>query len=521
VLKFSGISHVGKAGVGTFKLNEQQLGWVCTESTAGQAATVAFVGKEIASAEWQHACGKGRALLKLRFQGEAGSVLCFIGFRQEDFAALKSHMQTHFSVSLLEQRMATRGGSWFDWSLEGGQELRLMVDGKAGIDISLGDLSQISTVGKNELNLEFQEGASAPGDEVIHEMRLFVPSTEAGAELSAEQLKEELQKRTGLSATGEVIARIRDIAVVQPRGKHDFEFFQQAMKVHGKTQTYTVKYSSIQRCFLLEMPTDARALVIHLDQPLRQGQQLHSFLVLTFEKDRRIAAEMPEEMLRTLDFNPGEEYEVYSVVGKLIKQLSQKSFISQTVEFKNLLRDGQSCVRCSYKTQPGFLFPTKRSMIFVPKPVLWIKYDEIEGLEFKTSQMRKSSFDLVVLLKGQQVLEFSQLERGRVLEALFTFFQTHELKIVNVDEVRCWISPSSSRAKQISPAQLVRVEGNAGSASSNARPVQKHQDDDGENEDDEDYEEPDDDDDDNSSADLEDDIDEEEEPQKKRAKKRK
>mmetsp|Transcript_82962 Transcript_82962/g.230438 ORF Transcript_82962/g.230438 Transcript_82962/m.230438 type:complete len:530 (-) Transcript_82962:315-1904(-) len=519
VLKFTGITHAGKAGQGAFKLNEQQLGWACTEGVPGQVGQVAFLGRDVAAAEWQRVCGKGKALLKLRFKGNAAASR-FAGFRQEDFPALRDHFKTYFGTAVVEQPVSTKGCSWFNWSLEGGggHELRLLADGKAGIDVPLADLSQVSTLGKNELNLEFQEDPfMAPGDEAIHEMRLFMPSGDVAPEFSVDQLRDELQKRTGLSATGEALARIPDIAVVQPRGKHDFEFFRQAVKVHGKTQTYTVKYASIARTFLLELPNESAALVLHLDQPLRQGQQMHSFLVLTFDKERRIVVELPEDMHKTLNMKAGEEHEVHSVVAKLVKHLAQKSLIAPTTEFSKLLQDGNSCVRCSNKTQPGFLFPMRRSMIFIPRPVIWIRYEEIEGIEFKSSQMRKSSFDLLVHLKRQQVVEFSQLERGRVLEAVFTFFQNMEVRIANPDEVQSWITPSTTRGKQPSAAPAARPSGSAGSASSKEKPEDTNQEEEGE--DDEDYEDAEDGDEDESSAEEEDDEpDEEEEPKKKRAK---
>lgn len=517
VLKFTGITHAGKAGSGAFKLNEAQLGWAATETAGGPQTQVSFLGKELASAEWQQVCGKSKALLKLRFKGDQ-SVSRFAGFRQEDFPALKAHMQKHYGAALVEQPISTKGWSWFDWDLDtGGLELRLMEDGKAGIDVPLDDLSQITTVGKNELSLEFQDDTCLGADEVIHEIRFALPTGDVKLELSADQLKEELQKRTGLSATGEALARISDVTVVQPRGKHDFEFFQHAVKVHGKTQTYTIKYASISKAFLLELPNDSPAVVVHLDPPLRQGQaQLQSYLVMTFDRERRVPVELPEEMLKAMHFAAGEEHPVYSLVAKLINQLSKKSIIAPSTEFRDLLQKDQECfVRCSVKTQPGFLFPTKRSMIFVTKPVIWIRYEEIEGIEFKSSQMRKSSFDLLVQTKRQQVVEFSQLERGKVLEAIYTFFRKMEVKIVNQKEAESLFSTTSSSSRATTKPQL---PGSSLGAGKPAEAEGKEEDDDyDEEEADEDFDEDEAENDDDSSADMEEEL-EDDEPQQKRAK---
>jgi len=448
--------------------------------------------------------------LKLCFKGDLG-VSRFAGFRQDDFQTLKEHMQRHYGAALVEQQVSTKGCSWFDWNLDNSHELRLMIEGKNGFEVPLEDLSQVTTLGKNELNIEFQDEASMFDDEVIHEMRFALPTGDVPTELTAERLKEELQKRTRLSATGEAIARITDIVVVQPRGKHDFEFFQQAVKVHGKTQTYTIKYASITKAFLLELPGGQLQLVIHLDPPLRpNNNQLLSYIVLNFDKERKVTVELPADMLTAMRVTAGEEHPVYSLVAKLVTQLSKKALIAPTTEFKNLLRDGECSVRCSVKTQPGYLFPTKRSMIFVPKPVIWIRYDEIEGIEFKSSSMRKSSFDLVVQTKRQQVVEFSQLDRLKVLKAVYEFFRKVEVRITNNKEVEAWLGAFVPRTKQPSlPA----------ASSSGAHEGKPGADDD--EEDDEDYNEASDAE--GSSAGEEEDeeedpFEEEEEPQKKRPK---
>jgi len=322
-----------------------------------------------------------------------------------------------------------------------------MAEGKVGIDVPLDDLSQVTTLGKNELNLEFhQETNIGADDEVISEMRLALPTGDVVLELSAEALGEQLQKRTGLSATGEALARIPEVTVTQPRGKHDFEFFAQAVKVHGKTQNYTIKYTSISKAFLLELPPETLALVIHLDPPMRHGvSQVQNYLALSFDKERTLPVELPDDLLKAMHYERGQPEQAYTLMTKLVKHFSNKAVISPTSEFSQLLqKDGECAVRCSMKTQPGFLCPTKRSMLFVMKPVIAIKYDEIEYVAFNSSTMRKSSFDLVVATKSHQVYEFSQFERDKVMQALFTWFQKVEVKIENPGAVEGMMNPRST-----------------------------------------------------------------------------
>merc|ERR1719310_1289407 len=69
-----------------------------------------------------------------------------------------------------------------------------------------------------------------------------------------------------------------------------------------------------------------------------------------------------------------------NLVGYLFKALSGKTVAGQTnqmLDKLNQLGGGAkfkvACVRCNYKiTHPGFLYPLKKSMLFITKPVEWI-----------------------------------------------------------------------------------------------------------------------------------------------------
>jgi len=255
---------------------------------------------------------------------------------------------------------------------------------------------------------------------------------------------------------GEAIARITDVPVVAPRGKHDFEFFAQTVKVHGKTQNYTIKYRNIARIFLLEMPTGKDiSVVIGLDQPLRHGQQLHPFLVLNFDKDRKVPLDLPEEKMKQWSVTQGEEHPVYSLVGKLFKELSGKTVVAASSEFKELHPDKLFSVHCTYKAAPGLMFPLKKSFLFVNRPVIWCRYDDIDFVRFSQSQMRRGSFDIVISTRGQEI-EFAQIER-RYYDCIFEFFQKVNLKIENLREVQAVMSTTARRKGPPAAAQATKA----------------------------------------------------------------
>lgn len=66
-------------------------------------------------------------------------------------------------------------------------------------------------------------------------------------------------------------------------------------------------------------------------------------------------------------------------------------------DFKS--RGGQSCVKCGVKTQTGWLYFLKKSLIFIMKPVLYFKTEDISKVEFHRLGANNKQFDLKVLLR--------------------------------------------------------------------------------------------------------------------------
>ncbi|CAK0797560.1 unnamed protein product, partial [Prorocentrum cordatum] len=270
-------------------------------------------------------------------------------------------------------------------------------------------------------------------------------------------------------------------------------------------------YRSIARLFLLELPDKMHtALVIGLDQPLRQGQQLHNFLVLRCELHAKVQVSPEENQRLPEDLRCEEEQPQYQLLGKLLKHLSGKPVVAPASEFVSAHPQKDACIRCSNKTQPGFLFPLKKSCIFVTKPVIWIRYEDIESIEINSgaAMIRRNSFDLTITVKGNKVFEFVQAEKD-VFQATVAYFRdTAKLPIANLEEVTAAMSgrqggaPTAGASARRGARGPAAAAGGGGSRSrtSTAAPAVDAD----EEEDDEDYEE-DDGEDEGESSDAEDD----------------
>ena len=81
----------------------------------------------------------------------------------------------------------------------------------------------------------------------------------------------------------------------------------------------------------------------------------------------------------------------------VIKSAAQISLVApDSKDFKS--RNGQSCVKCGVRAQPGWLYFLKRSLIFIPKPVLYFKVEDIKKVEFNRLGANNKQFDMKVTL---------------------------------------------------------------------------------------------------------------------------
>ena len=57
-------------------------------------------------------------------------------------------------------------------------------------------------------------------------------------------------------------------------------------------------------------------------------------------------------------------------------------------------------VKCSFRTQGGYLYFLKKSMIFITKPVIYFRVPDIEKVEFHRLGGTNKLFDMKIILKG-------------------------------------------------------------------------------------------------------------------------
>jgi structure-specific recognition protein 1 len=205
------------------------------------------------------------------------------------------------------------------------------------------------------------------------------------------------------------------------------------MHLHGKTYDYKIPYTTVIRLFLLPHPDNRQMFfVIHLDPPIRQGQTRYHFLILTFNVDDEIEVDLSlteEELKQRYDGKLQKEMAgpVFQVVSRVMKAVvGQKITVPGHFKGSN---EEHCAVGCSHKTYPGFLYPLERCFVFVYKPPVYIRYDEVISVNFARSVTTRT-FDFEVEAQNGNVFIFSNIQKEEYGK-LFDFVSTKKLHIRN------------------------------------------------------------------------------------------
>jgi len=303
------------------------------------------------------------------------------------------------------------------------------VDGALGFEVPYREIANCQMPGKNELAFEFHQDDTMELD-TICELRMYVPDPD-----SCERLTKEVMDRADLRATsGEAIVSLYDIPMVTPRGKYSLDMFDTFLRLHGKTHNYKILYKNITKAFLLPKPDGVHvAFIFGLEPPIRQGQTVYPFVVMQFSRDR-------EEAL-TINLSPADIQRVYgdelsqTLEGKLFDVISRliKTMVKVNIVVPGSFKSSTDAhgLKCSIKASDGYLYPLQKSFLFVTKPVIHIRFEDVKSVEFARMNERSAStirsFDLYITTPSG-TYTFTGLDRQEY-STLFEFLTSKKLPI--------------------------------------------------------------------------------------------
>merc|ERR1712226_274059 len=371
---------------------------------------------------------------ELQFITKGRSILKYAGFREPDYEPVKSYLAETFGISLKKQDLAVKG--WNHGKVEFEHDmLSFLVDEKPSFEVPLRNVTKCDTPGKNEVTIEFHQNDDA--DVELCEMRFWVPnSTDAEVDLVTDFHDKVMASADILSATGTAIMSFEEVMCQLPKGRHEIKFYPTCIQMRGKTNVWIVQYTSMLRLFLLPHNDGNQIFfVVSLDPPLKAGASRYHFVICQFHKDEEIEQELKiteEEIKEKYDGKieknmNGLTYEMFS---RGMKAFSNRK-ITVPGSFKG--ESDKPAIFCGYKNNTGYLYPLERGFLYVPRPPIHLRFDEIAPVNLARGTDTLRSFDFEVTSKQEQSYTFSQIERGEY-NKLFDFVKQKNIPIKNVGE---------------------------------------------------------------------------------------
>ncbi|XP_065155336.1 FACT complex subunit Ssrp1 [Atheta coriaria] len=424
-LEYSDISSEVKGCMTTGKIKMTDSSIAFKNSRTGKVDQIQSSDMEMVN--FQYFAGS----IGIRIFLKNGTLHRYTGFKDTDREKIAKFFSNTYKKDMLEKELSLRGWNWGTAKFNG-SVLSFDVDTKSAFEIPLNNVSQCNT-GKNEITMEFHQNDDAPVS--LMEMRFFIPSSELAGDVDPVEAFQQqvMQKASVISVSGDAIAIFREIQCLTPRGRYDIKIFHSFFQLHGKTFDYKIPMSTVLRLFILPH-NDSRQMffVVSLDPPIKQGQTRYHFLVLLFGQDEEATVELPftdEELKEKYEGKLEKEISgpTHEVLGKIMKVIINRK-ISGPGGFKG--HGGTPAVSCSFKAAAGYLYPLERGFIYVHKPPIHIRFEEVASVNFARGGGSTRSFDFEVELKSGTVHTFSSIEKEEYGK-LFDFITNKKLNVKN------------------------------------------------------------------------------------------
>uniref|UniRef100_A0A8D3BC93 FACT complex subunit SSRP1 n=1 Tax=Scophthalmus maximus TaxID=52904 RepID=A0A8D3BC93_SCOMX len=424
-LEFNEIYQEVKGSWNDGRLRFSKQSVVYKNSKTGKVDSIS--ASDINQATWRRVClGHG-----IKLGTSTGNVYKYDGFRDTDFERISEFFKANYKLELTEKDMCVKGWNWGTAKFSG-PLLSFDVNDNAAFEIPLSNVSQCAT-GKNEVTLEFHQNDDT--EVSLMEVRFYVPPSQTDerqdpVEAFAENV---LTKADVIQATGDAVCIFKELQCLTPRGRYDIRIYPTFLHLHGKTFDYKIPYTTVLRLFLLPHKDQRQMFfVISLDPPIKQGQTRYHFLILLFSKEENI----------TLTLNMSEEDVERRFEGKLSKNMSgslyemvsrvMKALVNRKITVPGNFQghSGAQCITCSYKASSGLLYPLERGFIYVHKPPVHLRFEEISCVNFARGTTTTRSFDFEIETKQGNQYTFSSIEREEYGK-LFDFVNAKKLNIKN------------------------------------------------------------------------------------------
>lgn len=326
------------------------------------------------------------------------------------------------------------GWNWGQANVEGGNiKFEVLPAGPTGsewfpafrIPLTAVQKSYPQGTGKREAIIEFQrdeEDQLADKAPQLDSMRLYYTTKGNEEEKDANSHAENLIQDIMSHVQDEVISEDAifkfdgDFCLMclnLSRAKYAFHMYASQIRVQSNTYDHFIKYDQIKKMFLLPLPKGGYNFVLKLDPPLRRRNKTEAYIVVQFGDEDPIPdaeintegegiADMLGDLSTTFeDKETGETRNspAHLLLGKILTKMTGKK-VAAPDTFSTTFEE--QCVGCHAEGQQGYLYPLERALIYVHKPTIHIRYDDIVTAELLRANQFSAvqSFDLEVEMKA-------------------------------------------------------------------------------------------------------------------------
>ena len=162
---------------------------------------------------------------------------------------------------------------------------------------------------------------------------------------------------------------------------------------------------------------------------------LHHFIAMNFEIERESTVRInltPEEITAKYgnELKPEMEGKLYDILSSLFNHLVGIKKIIVPGEFQS--HRGTKAIKCSVRAAEGHLYPLRSSLVFIHKPILYIRHSELKCVEFSrvgqgTTGVSRS-FDIILTkLRDDTKTTFLSIDKEE-MQVLMAYFKQSGIK---------------------------------------------------------------------------------------------
>eukprot|EP00729_Bicosta_minor_P003031 gene3032-15421_t len=388
---------------------------------------------------------------------EAGGYALFDGFRNSEKATITDFAKTNFADVDFEdeEKQSVSGWNWGQANVEGGNiKFEVLPAGPTGsewfpafrIPLTAVQKSYPQGTGKREAIIEFQrdeEDQLADKAPQLDSMRLYYTTKGNEEEKDANSHAENLIQDIMSHVQDEVISEDAifkfdgDFCLMclnLSRAKYAFHMYASQIRVQSNTYDHFIKYDQIKKMFLLPVPKGGYNFVLKLDPPLRRRNKTEAYIVVQFGDEDPIPdaeintegegiADMLGDLSTTFeDKETGETRNspAHLLLGKILTKMTGKK-VAAPDTFSTTFEE--QCVGSHVESQQGYLYPLERALIYVHKPTIHIRYDDIVTAELLRANQFSAvqSFDLELFLEEKKVKLIVPKQKAEQVSSLGAF----------------------------------------------------------------------------------------------------